>query len=111
MSAERPITPEEAKLTVIQFLGQNIGDIKDLDSRIINRTNQLKGINIDPVKIVNSIQPPSGTQQHVQQQQQQTVPRPVYQQPVQPQINIDNSILNKIFDKLCDIEKLLEKKK
>lgn len=111
MSAERPITPEEAKLTVIQFLGQNIGDLKDLDSRIINKTNQLKGINIDPVKIVNSISPSANTQQPQQSyQNQQPAPRPVYQPP-QPQLNIDNNILVKIFDKLCDIEKILEKKK
>ena len=108
MNFEKPVTPEEAKLTVLQFLGQNLGDVKDLDSRIINKTSTLQGVNIDPRKVINSIPGGEVLQPPQPQAPVQQMPRPVQHNPV---ANIDNSIFVKIFEKLCDIEKLLEKKK
>jgi len=55
MDAFRETTPEEAKMAVLQFLGQNLGEIKDLDSRIINKTNTLQGNTLNVNQVLNSI--------------------------------------------------------
>jgi len=55
MDAFRETTPEEAKMAVLQFLGQNLGEIKDLDRRIINKTNTLQGNTLNVNQVLNSI--------------------------------------------------------
>ena len=68
METFRETTPEEAKFIALQFMGQNMGELKELDKRIIGKTQQLQGNNLNVQKILNSI--PSSNQQHPSQPQQ-----------------------------------------
>lgn len=115
MSFEKPVSPEEAKYTVLQFLGQNLGDLKDLDTRIINKTPSLRGLNIDAKQIVDSVAPPSPVAASINNNSQQIPNNNVVQRtpPVQhfTAAPLDTKILEKIYDVLCDIKLSLDKKK
>lgn len=50
------LTPEELKLTTLQFLGQHLtGDLKELNKNIVSQNRTLQGMTIDPVKVINSV--------------------------------------------------------
>jgi hypothetical protein len=72
----REPTPAEIQRAVLQFMGENIGELKTLDSHIINRTNTLNGITLRPEDVLKSIPPP----QNIPQQQQNTPQQPQQQQ-------------------------------
>lgn len=113
-SQSRDLEANEAKLIALQFLGQNIGELKDLDKRIINRTPSLNGLKLDPKKVIDSIPSKTIATKSVENNHTQ-----IYNKPVpSPQVSVtnahiqstDNKILDKIYTKLCDIEKLLAKR-
>jgi hypothetical protein len=72
--AFRDPTPAEIQRAVLQFMGENIGELKTLDSHIVNRTNTLNGITLRPEEVLKSIQP------------LQSIPQQIQQQPVIPQM-------------------------
>lgn len=120
-SAFREPTPEEAKLLALQFMGQNMGEIKELDRNIISRTNSLQGNILNVNNVLNSI--PTAAQPQLQQQlqQQQIVQQPqrhlnaapVALQSSTPQIHTDTTsivdVLNKINSNLESLIKVLDK--
>jgi hypothetical protein len=69
MDVVRDLTGEEARLLAIQFLGQNLGEMKDLDKQIVSSLKPLAS-NINPTAMVQSI-PLS------QQPQQPAPPAPI----------------------------------
>lgn len=73
----RDVTPAEAQRVLLQFMGENIGELKTLDSHIINKTSTLNGITLQPGQVIRSIPAP---------QQQPVVQQPVVQQPDQQQL-------------------------
>ena len=75
METLREVTGEEAKLLAIQFLGQNIGEMKELDKQIVSSLKPLTS-SIDPNRMVHSI--PVGAQSP--QPQPIDTPQPVVQQ-------------------------------
>jgi hypothetical protein len=105
-------------------MGQNMGEIKELDRNVLTKTNTLNGMILNPDAVLNSI--PSSTINHPQPvvQQQHTIPvivPPPVLQPVEPisvipvveqsdnkdqlEFNFENSPLSQqIFDKLAVIE-------
>lgn len=107
MDTFRETTPEEAKLIALQFMGQNMGELKELDKRIINKTNQLQGNSLKVKEILNSI-PSTQAQIH---QRNSPQPQPAIQQPRSQVVvqNSDNNILIKISSQLETIIKLLDK--
>ncbi len=95
--AFREPTPAEIQRAVLQFMGENIGELKTLDSHIINRTNTLNGMMLQPEAVLRSIpQPQADSQppQHYQHQQPviQNVPAPVIQQPLQAPVTDSNQL-------------------
>lgn len=71
-------TPAEIQQAVLQFMGQNIGELKELDANLISRTNSLNGMTLQPKQILESVpryDVPAPQQPHIQQpiQQQQYV--------------------------------------
>jgi len=55
MDTFKDISAEEAKLLTIQFIGQQMGEIKDLNSRVINSSATLQHVNVDVGNIIKSI--------------------------------------------------------
>lgn len=125
MDTFRDVSPDEAKLITLQFLGQNLmGEVKEIDKNIIDRNRNLQGLTIQPHDILNSIpgttraqqaQPaPQYIQQQPQlQQQPQYISAPVPQQPQgdpnQLEFNFDNSATaQKIFDRIDTILRKIE---
>jgi len=52
----RELSPEEMKLAAIQFMGQHLtGDLKVLESHLVNKNRTCQGMTLDPTQIVNSI--------------------------------------------------------
>jgi len=49
------VTGDEAKMAMIQFLGQNMSELRQLDSYIINKTNTLQGFAINAQDIIDKI--------------------------------------------------------
>jgi hypothetical protein len=114
MDAFREPTPEEAKMIALQFIGQNIGSLKELDKNIISRNPTLQGNTLNVQGVLNSIPAPN---RPVQPQQPQRIAAPLASSvPVNNSANlIDNSstatnLLNKIATLLETVIKLLEKR-
>ena len=124
MDTFRDVSPDEAKLITLQFLGQNLmGEVKEIDKNIIDRNRNLQGLTIQPHDILNSIpgttrgqqvQQVQPTPQYIQQQQQpQYISAPAPQQPQgdpnQLEFNFDNSATaQKIFDRIDTILRKIE---
>ena len=49
------VTGDEAKMAMIQFLGQNMSELRQLDSYIINKTNTLQGFALNARDIIDKI--------------------------------------------------------
>lgn len=50
------LSPEELKMLTIQFMGQHLtGELKELDKNLISKTNTLRGVDLNPHAIINSI--------------------------------------------------------
>ena len=119
MDTFRDISPDEAKLITLQFLGQNLmGEVKEIDKNIIDRNRNLQGLTIQPQDILNSIPGITRNQQAQQapqyiQPQLPPAPAPVLQQPQgdpnQLEFNFDNSATaQKIFDRIDTILRKIE---
>jgi|LauGreDrversion2_6_1035139.scaffolds.fasta_scaffold02116_3 hypothetical protein len=123
MDTFRDISPDEAKLITLQFLGQNVmSEVKEIDKNIIDRNRNLQGLTIQPQDILNSIpgitrnqqaqQAPQQAPQYIQSQLPHA-PAPVLQQPQgdpnQLEFNFDNSATaQKIFDRIDTILRKIE---
>jgi hypothetical protein len=131
--AIRDVTGDEARLLAIQFLGQNLGEMKELDKHIVSSLKPIAPA-INPTAMVSSI-PVSHApvqQQPSQQPVQQFVlppvapiptPQPVIEQPVlavttsieqqvvdpnQLELNFNASpYTERVFDKIEAIERKL----
>jgi hypothetical protein len=68
----REPTLAEIQRAVLQFMGENLGELKSLDSHIINKTNTLNGMTLQPESVLKSI--PAPPQPHIPQQQQHVMP-------------------------------------
>jgi hypothetical protein len=50
------LSPEELKMLTLQFMGQHLtGELKELDKNLISKTNTLKGADLNPHAVINSI--------------------------------------------------------
>ena len=49
------VTGDEARMAMIQFLGQNMSELRQLDSFIINKTNTLQGFSLNAQAIIDKI--------------------------------------------------------
>lgn len=52
-------TPEQARAIALGFMAQSIGEIKQLDNFIVNKTPTLQGRSLDPQKVLDSIAVPT----------------------------------------------------
>jgi len=82
------LSPEELKMLTLQFMGQNMGELKEMDKNIVTRTNTLRGMELDPHAVLNSLPATAQLQQPIQQAQpiltqQFTQPVPQIQAAVQ----------------------------
>jgi hypothetical protein len=77
---------EAARMIALQFLGQNLGEMKELDKNIVSSLKPIAGT-INPQAMLNSIAPAAPQQVHIAPPPQ---PSPYVQQPqlipVQPSI-------------------------
>lgn len=125
------LTPEELKLTTLQFLGQHLtGDLKELNKNIVSQNRTLQGMTLDPLKVINSVPaghgapPPMATAVNaginVQQPMQNvtshittgnsTAPAVVKYEADQLEFNFDNSQqARSIFERLDAINSKLDK--
>lgn len=56
MDIFKELSPEEVKLTTLQFIGQNLaGPLKELDNFIVTKNSTLQGKTIDPVRVLKTI--------------------------------------------------------
>jgi hypothetical protein len=59
------LTPDQIKMLTLQFMGQHLtGELKELDKNLVNKTNTLQGMALDPTAVINSI--PSAPQPQIQ---------------------------------------------
>jgi hypothetical protein len=125
MDTFREVSPEEAKMLTLQFMGQHLtGDLKQLDQHIIQKNPTLQGVTFDPNKILNSVpvqQPPANVvnaglniEQSLQPINIQTVSTPVPQvqptprDPNQLEFDFDNCSYSKtIFERLDSMDRKL----
>jgi hypothetical protein len=105
-------TPEALKMLTLQFMGQQLGELKELDKRIVNKTNTLQGVKLDVKNVLGSIPGTPGQPPPQPPVPQQHSVHPIHQPPPQQAVNtssIPNTIFTEILAKLDTIIKLLEK--
>lgn len=121
----RDISPDELKSVMLNFMGQNMGDLKQLDNYIVSKNQTLQGVTLDPHKVLNSIAPPAAAPQpSVFNLAPQPVPVPntpvtaaaapvatsTQSDPNQLEFDFDSSPYSKlIFDRLDTIDRRIEK--
>jgi len=117
------LSPEELKYLTLQFMGQNMGELKELDKNLITKTNTLNGMVLDPHAVLNSIALPVPPQQiqhpPILQHPQPTLitassaPVPVItQEENKNQLEFDfnnNPYTIQVFERIESIEKKIEK--
>ena len=105
-------TPAEVQNAVLQFMGQNIGELKQLDNFLVAKNQTLQGLTLQPKAVLDSVaqvvgnpQPPAQAPPVPQLQPSIAAPQP--QTAVeeiskdQLEFNFNNSSLSKrIFDEL-----------
>ena len=77
--AFREPTPEEIRLATLQFMGQNLGDLKALDKHIVSKNPTLQGLSLNAEGILKTIP----FQENQSQPQPQRVPAVHIQPPMQ----------------------------
>ena len=124
MDTFREVSPEEAKMLTLQFMGQHLtGDLKQLDQHIIQKNPTLQGVTFDPNKILNSVpiqQQPANVvnaglniEQSLQPINIQTVStlpqvQPIPRDPNQLEFDFDNCSYSKtIFERLDNMDRKL----
>jgi len=121
----RDISSDELKSVMLNFMGQNMGDLKQLDNYIVSKNQTLQGVTLDPHKVLNSIAPPAAAPQSPAfNLTPQPVPIPntpvaVAAAPVAAPVQSDSNQLEfdfdscpyskLIFDRLDTIDRRLEK--
>jgi hypothetical protein len=118
----RDISSDELKSVMLNFMGQNMGELKKLDNYIVSKNQTLQGVTLDPHKVLNSIAPPAAAPQppafNLTPQQAPVLNAPVAAPAVVPaqgdpnqlEFNFDSSPYSKlIFDRLDTIDRRLEK--
>jgi hypothetical protein len=121
----RDISSDELKSVMLNFMGQNMGDLKQLDNYIVSKNQTLQGVTLDPHKVLNSIAPPTPPPQAPAfNLSPQPVPvsntpvataavpvaTPTQSDPNQLEFDFDSSPYSKlIFDRLDNIDRRLEK--
>lgn len=112
------VTGDEAKMAMIQFLGQNMSELRQLDSFIINKTNTLQGFSLNAQEIVDKIpggKPPGISSESIPVPAvQQVVTQPVFhvasaQCQVLPEQPKDQLEFDFKYDVARDIAEQLEK--
>lgn len=73
----RELEPHELHHTLLQFMGQNLGELKQLDASLVNKNNTLTGITLQPREILKTL--PVG-------------PMPPSPQPIPQQIPHNNTL-------------------
>jgi len=125
MDTFREVSPEEAKMLTLQFMGQHLtGDLKQLDKHIVQKNPTLQGATFDPNKILDSVhvQPVNAVNaglniEHVSQPiniQAVSMPAPqvqpalVARDPNQLEFDFDNCAYSKtIFERLDSVDRKL----
>jgi hypothetical protein len=116
------LSPDDLKYLTLQFMGQNMGELKELDKNLITKTNTLNGMVLDPHAVLNSIAPARQTQQQpyiqqppVVQQPELTINTPPPQEVVpendvnQLEFNFNNNPYTvQVFDRIESIERKIE---
>ena len=90
----REVSGIEAKHALAQFLGQNLGELKKLDSDIIAGNSSLKGMTIDINQVGNDIPVQRGVVQEYSNNQQNIQPPKFVEQSVSVIIPPQNHINN-----------------
>lgn len=120
MDTFKEVSPDEQRLALLQFMGQHLtGDLKELDKNMVSGSASLKGMNIDPIQLLQSMPKNNASQgtnvvnaginviapeQHVHavQTTQQQIP---FNDPNQLEFDFNNSNYAKlIFDRLDSID-------
>lgn len=124
----KALTPEEIKLVALQFMGQHLtGDLKELNRNIIGQNATLRGMTLDPARVLNSV---PGTQSALAVASNVPTQQPMHtavnaginmQQPLAPvlvqqsdpnqlEFNFENSPLSKqIFDLIDKMDRKLDR--
>ena len=111
METFRSPSPDEAKMLALQFMGQHLGEIKELDRNIISKTNTLQGNVLNVNNVLNSIPAPHALPQRPQQApavNHQIQPRTINTPVIQETSSIVD-VLNKINSNLEVLIKKLDK--
>jgi len=116
----RDLSPAEVQAAVLQFIGQNLGELKSLDKHLIEKNNTLRGMTINPREVlqtlpaVQSTTPPQLPPQQVPLQIQPQSPlenvstHQDLNDPNQLEFNFDSSPYSKsIFEQLTEINQKL----
>ncbi len=53
--AFRDLTPQEIQNTLLQFMGENIGELKQLDQSLLNKNNTLQGMTLKPAEVLRTV--------------------------------------------------------
>lgn len=120
----RDISPDELKSVMLNFMGQNMGDLKQLDNYIVSKNQTLQGVTLDPHKVLNSIAPPNAPPPppafnlapqlapvpHAPVAAAAPVAATIQSDPNQLEFDFNNSPYSRlIFDRLDAIDRRLEK--
>jgi len=121
----RDLSSDELKSVMLNFMGQNMGELKKLDNYIVSKNQTLQGVTLDPHKVLNSIAPPAAAPQPPAfNLTPQPVPipntpvavaaapvaAPTQSDPNQLEFDFDSCPYSKlIFDRLDTIDRRLEK--
>jgi hypothetical protein len=128
------VSGQDARMLALQFMGQQMGDLKQIDKNIVSRNPTLQGLTLNPEKIINDIPvynnpqpvvvptsaplPSLPVQFHTTDTQQTIQPtiQPIIQTVVQPkdnsnqlELNFTYDIAKDMVDRLDRVEKLLKK--
>lgn len=111
----RSLDPNEIQNTLLQFMGENMGELKKLDSSLIAKNQTLQGMTLDPRAVLRSVPPPGPGQRQpppiehvpiVQQAAQSIIQQPhptVVTTTVQNEIEEDPNQL--MFEFVTDLKK------
>lgn len=120
----RDMSSDELKAVMLNFMGQNMGELKKLDNYIVNKNQTLQGVTLDPHKVLNSIAPPTPPPQapafnlspqpapvpHAPVTVAAPIEAPTHNDPNQLEFDFNSSPYSKlIFDRLDTIDRRLER--
>jgi len=125
---DQELTPDQLKFLTLQFLGQNLGELKELDKNIISKNNTLQGFSIDPHAVLNSISAPPTAPVSTPTQPATLTPIEAQPQPAviitpqsvatqlpekdENQLELDfttSATIDKLFDRLERVERKIDK--